>query len=59
MAEAAVKDADETVGQGAQCSVVGVAGGSPLVVEGPGARTGGEGGEGPHVAGVGQTRLRA
>lgn len=50
-----MKDADEAVGQGTQGSVVGVAGRTPLVVEGPGAGAGGESGEGPQVAGVGQT----
>lgn len=42
VAEAAVKDADEAVGEGAQGPVVGVARGSALVVERTGAGAGGE-----------------
>lgn len=50
VAEAAVEDADESVREG---SVVGVATGSSLVVERSRNWAGGEGGEGPEVAGVG------
>jgi len=52
LAEAAVEDSDEAVGEGSEGTVVGVAGGFALVVEGAGAGAGGEGGEGPQVAGV-------
>ena len=45
MSKAAVEDADEAVGECAQGALVGVAGRPPLVVERPGTRAGGEGGE--------------
>ena len=54
VAEAAVEEADESVAECSQGTGVGVAGGSTLVVEGSGARAGGEGGEGPLVADVGE-----
>jgi hypothetical protein len=50
--EAAVEDADETIGEGSQGAVVGVAVGSSLVIEGPGAGAGADGCECPCVAGV-------
>lgn len=53
VAKAAVGDADESVRQGSEGSVVGVAVGSSLVVERSGAGAVGERGEGPLVAGVG------
>ena len=49
VAEAAVQDADESVGQGSQGSVVGVAGGPPLVMKARAPGLAGEGGEGPQV----------
>ena len=52
VAQAAVQDADEAVGQGAQGLVVGVAGGAVLVIERSGAGAGGQGAEGPLVDGV-------
>ena len=52
--EASVEDADEAVGEGSGCLVVGVAVGSVLVVEVAGAGACGERGEGPEVAGVGE-----
>ena len=52
VSEAAVEDADESVGEGSEGSVVGVAGCSSGVVERAGAGAGVERGEGPEVAGV-------
>ncbi len=50
-----MEDADEAVGQRSYGPVVGVAGGSSGVVEGAGAGAGCDGGEGPQVAGVGES----
>lgn len=52
VAEAAVKDADEPVAERTKRAVVGVAGGTSLVVEGPGAGACGDRGERPLVAGI-------
>jgi hypothetical protein len=55
--EAAMQEADEAVGEGAQGAVVCVAGLPSAVVEGSGAGARGEGGEGPQVAGVGEAAV--
>ena len=53
--EAAVEDADEPVGECSESFVVGVASGSPFVVEGSGAGTGRECGKRPQVADISET----
>jgi hypothetical protein len=52
VAQAAVQDADETVAQGAQGLMMGVASGAVLVIERAGAGAGQQGSEGPLVDGV-------
>ena len=59
VAQAAVQDADQTVGQCSEGLVVGGAAAAQLVVVGPSAWGTGQGAEGPEVAGVGQALLRA
>ena len=54
MTQAAVEDADEPVGEGAEGLVVGGTGGSVSVVAGAGAGGGGQRGEGLLVEGVGE-----
>jgi hypothetical protein len=54
VAQAAVQDADQTVGQCSEGLVVGGAAAAQLVVVGPSAWGTGQGAEGPEVAGVGQ-----
>src|SRR5208282_3595009 len=55
--EAAVQDTDAAVAQGSQGGVVGVAGGSVLVVERPGARRGSEGSERPEIYRIGEAAV--
>lgn len=55
VSEAAVEEADEALGEGAEGSLVGVSVLASLVVEGAGFWAGGDGGEGPLLAGVGET----
>ena len=50
-----MEEPDEPVAEGSQGAVVGVAGGSSLVIELSGPGAGGEGGEGPLVAGVSES----
>ena len=50
--EAAVEDPDETVGEGSEGSVVGVANPAAVVVEDAGTGAGADGGECPEVAGL-------
>jgi len=57
VAEAAVEESDESVAEGSEGAVVGVAGGSSLVVVVARAWAGGEGGERPLVAGVGESAV--
>src|SRR6201996_1274169 len=52
--QAAVHDADQAVAESAERLVVGVPGGSMLVVVGAGAGAGGQGGKGPQVDRVGE-----
>src|SRR5260221_7579599 len=54
VSEAAVEDPDEAIGESSQGTMVSIARGAPLVVEGPSARARSEGGECPLVGGVGE-----